>query len=218
MTSLVAALGGCTGVSSTAETAAAPPPPLTQPTTPAPQAAPVSSGITTADDVTGSGCGQLPTEGPGSAKGMALDPVATAAGHNPLLTTFVTALRAANLVDMLDSAEGLTVFAPINPAFEALPPGTVDQLTKSPEAAKPTGRLTEILASHVIGRRMTARDLLRAGTVDSLQGSTLTIRGSAPDDLTVASGGVTARVVCANIPTVNATVFLVDRVVMPGAG
>jgi uncharacterized surface protein with fasciclin (FAS1) repeats len=173
--------------------------------------------VTTINDITGPACSQVPKEGPGLAQGMVSDPVATAASNNPLLSTLVAAVKAANLVDTLNSAEGVTVFAPINSAFDALPPGTVDQLTKAPDAAQPTSKLAQILTTHVVGKRMTAEDLKKAGTVDSLQGSKLTIGGTAPDALTVSSGGVTAKVVCANVPTKNATVFLIDSVMMPGA-
>ncbi|MFN2495679.1 MAG: fasciclin domain-containing protein [Pseudonocardiaceae bacterium] len=143
--------------------------------------------------------------------------MATAASHNPLLSTLVAAVTAANLGDTLNSTEAVTVFAPINSAFEALPPGTVEQLTTAPDAAQPTGQLTKILTTHVVGQRYQAEGLQQAGTVPSLQGSEVTIGGTAPDALTVSSGGVTAKVVCANVPTANATVFLIDALLMPAS-
>jgi uncharacterized surface protein with fasciclin (FAS1) repeats len=214
MAVLTVALGAC-GNSQGPATGAEAPAPASQPAAPISQPA-ASDGVTTIDDIAGPACGQVPTEGPGSAQGMVDDPVATAASNNPLLSTLVQAVKAANLVDTLNSAEGATVFAPINPAFQALPPGTVEQLTTAPDAAQPTSKLAQILTTHVVGKRMTAEDLMKAGKVDSLQGSQLTIGGTAPDGLTVSSGGVTAKVVCANVPTKNATVFLIDSVMMPG--
>ena len=69
--------------------------------------------------VFGSACAAVPKDGPGSFDGMATDPVATAASHNPVLSTLVTAVGKAGLVDSLNSAQGITVFAPINDAFGA---------------------------------------------------------------------------------------------------
>lgn len=214
MAVLTAAVGAC-GNSQGPATGAAPAP-ESQPAAPSAPPAPASNGVTTIADIAGPACDQVPADGEGSAKGMVDDPVATAASHNPLLTTLTQAVKAANLVDTLNSADGVTVFAPIDSAFQAMPPGTVEQLTKAPDAGQPTGKLTQILTTHVVGKRMTAADLQKAGKLDSLQGSELTIGGTAPDALTVSSGGVNAKVVCANVPTANATVFLIDSVMMPG--
>ena len=216
MAALTVALGAC---GNSQEPAAAPSAPASEPAAPSSESmAPASDGVTTIQDIAGPACGQVPTEGEGSAQGMVDDPVGTAAGNNPLLSTLVAAVKAANLGDTLNSAEAVTVFAPINPAFEALPPGTVEQLTSAPDVAQPTSKLSQILTTHVVGQRMDAEGLQEAGTVPSLQGSQLTIGGTAPDALTVSSGGVTANVVCANVPTANATVFLIDKVMMPAAG
>ena len=67
----------------------------------------------------GPACGEVPTAGDGSVEGMATAPVASAASANPLLSTLVAAVGAADLVEPLNSAQALTVFAPANPAFEA---------------------------------------------------------------------------------------------------
>ncbi len=214
MAALTVSLGACSG---SEEPAAAPPAPATsEPAAPSSESmTPSGDGVTELSDIAGPACGQVPTEGEGSAQGMVDDPVGTAASNNPLLSTLVTAVTKANLVDTLNSSEAVTVFAPINPAFEALPPGTVEQLTTAPDVAQPTSQLSQILTTHVVGQRMNAEGLQEAGTVPSLQGSELTIGGTAPDALTVSSGGVTANVVCANVPTANATVFLIDKVMMP---
>ncbi|MGH3930734.1 MAG: fasciclin domain-containing protein, partial [Pseudonocardiaceae bacterium] len=186
-----------------------------EPASPAQQVTPNIDGITQLSDIAGPGCSQIPTSGEGSAAGMVDDPVATAASNNPLLTTLTAAVDAAELADTLNSAEAITVFAPINSAFEKLPPGTLEQLTTAPDVPQPTSMLTQILTTHVKGNRYDAEGLRSAGTVPNLQGSTLTLGGTAPNELTVSSGGVTANVVCANVPTANATVFLIDAVLMP---
>src|SRR6201998_4072075 len=73
-------------------------------------------------------------------------------------TTLVAAVKAAGLVDTLESAGPFTVFAPTNEAFATLPKGTVETLLK-PENK---GKLTSILTYHVVAGRMTAKDLMEA--------------------------------------------------------
>jgi uncharacterized surface protein with fasciclin (FAS1) repeats len=159
------------------------------------------------EDNFGPGCADVPAEGEaGSFDAMAQDPVATAASTNPLLSTLVTAVDAAGLVDTLNSAEALTVFAPANSAFEAIPKETLDTLL-----ADPTGDLATILQVHVVEGKMSADDLIDAGTVTSLEGSELKI--SAEDDTMMVND---ASVVCGNVQTANATVFIIDSVLMPG--
>jgi uncharacterized surface protein with fasciclin (FAS1) repeats len=216
MAALTIALGAC---SSSAEPAAAPTSaPISEPGPPSSESTTAATkGVTTISDITGPACSQVPTAGEGSAQGMVDDPVATAASNNPLLSTLVAAVKAANLVDTLNGGEAWTVFAPVNSAFEALPPGTVTKLTTAPDVAQPSSQLSMILTTHVVGTRYDAAGLREAGTVTSVQGSELTIGGTAPGALTVSSGGVTANVVCANVPTANATVFLIDKVLQPAS-
>ena len=73
--------------------------------------------MSAADQVFGPACDQVPADGDGSFDGMATAPVASAASANPLLSTLVTAVTKAGLVDTLNSADGITVFAPVNDAF-----------------------------------------------------------------------------------------------------
>lgn len=214
MAALTISVGAC---SADQEPAAAPTTtPASEPASPTSESPAASDGVTEISDIAGPACSQVPPTGEGSAAGMVDDPVATAASNNPLLSTLVAAVGAAELGDTLNSAEAITVFAPINSAFEALPPGTVEELTTAPDVAEPTSTLSKILTTHVVGTRYDADGLESAGTVPSLQTSELTIGGTAPN-LTVSSGGVTANVVCANVPTANATVFLIDKVMMPAA-
>ncbi|WP_225920591.1 fasciclin domain-containing protein [Pseudonocardia oceani] len=169
------------------------------------------SGVTQTSDIYGPGCTEVPTEGEGSAQGMVDDPVGTAAGNNPLLSTLATAVAAANLGDTLnDTSASYTVFAPANSAFESLPPGTLDSLL-----ADPSGQLTDILTYHVVPQRYDAQGLADAGTVATVQGESLTITGE-PMSLTI-DEQEQATVLCGNIPTANATVFVIDTVLMPPA-
>lgn len=91
--------------------------------------------------VFGPGCAAVPKDGSGSFNGMATDPVATAASHNPLLSTLVTAVTTAGLGDTLNSAPAITVFAPVNDAFAKVPAADLKALL----ANKPA--LTKVLTN-----------------------------------------------------------------------
>ena len=150
----------------------------------------------------GPGCAGVPTEGEGSVEGMADDPVATAASNNPLLKTLVAAVTEAGLVDTLNSAEALTVFAPTDDAFAAIPKKDLNALLKDKEA------LTTVLTHHVVGERLDPAAV--AGEHETLAGDMLTVEGEG-ENFTIGE----ASVVCGNVQTANATVYVVDQVLMP---
>ena len=169
-------------------------------------AAPSASDAMTADTASmpfGPGCAAVPADGAGSFSGMASDPVATAASNNPLLSTLVTAVGKAGLGETLNTAKDVTVFAPTNDAFAALDKATMDKAM-----ADPKGLLTTVLTNHVVEGRI-APDML-AGDHKTLAGTTITVEGSG-EDFTVG----TAKVVCGNVQTANATVYIVDGVLLP---
>ena len=151
----------------------------------------------------GAGCAAVPEDGKGSFAGMATDPVATAASNNPLLSTLVTAVGKAGLADTLNTAKDVTVFAPTNDAFAAVPKATLDAAM-----ADPTGLLTKVLTNHVVEGRLTPDQL--AGDHKTLAGTTITVEGSG-EDFTVGK----AKVVCGNVQTANATVYIIDGVLLP---
>ena len=151
------------------------------------------------------GCSAIPTSGKGSFDGMVTDPVATAASNNPLLSTLVTAVGAVpGLADTLNDAEGLTVFAPTNDAFAQIPEADLNALLADPEA------LGAILSHHVIGANLDPDAV--ASTQDTLNGDTVAVEGDT-EGMTVDG----ATVLCGNIPTGNATVYVIDTVLMPAA-
>ena len=152
----------------------------------------------------GAGCAAVPADGAGSFDGMAADPVATAASNNPELSQLVTLVGAANLGDTLNSAEDITVFAPANSAIEGL-----RQKTAKAAMADPSGLLTDVLTYHVVPGRLAPEDL--AGTHETLQGSTLEVEGMG-ESFTVNGD---ASVVCGNVQTANATVYIIDGVLLP---
>ncbi len=144
----------------------------------------------------------------GTLSGMTDDPVATAASSNPVLTTLVTAVGEAGLVDTLNSAPDLTVFAPTDCAFAALDPATLNAAL-----ADPTGLLTQVLGFHVVpGERLDAAALAGMTEVTTFTGATLPI---AADGDTITVGDGQAQVVVPDIQTANATVHLIDNVMVP---
>ncbi|RAJ45455.1 putative surface protein with fasciclin (FAS1) repeats [Kitasatospora sp. SolWspMP-SS2h] len=156
-----------------------------------------------ADQPFGAACAAVPKDGAGSFSGMAKDPVATAASNNPLLSTLVTAVKQAGLVDTLNSAQNITVFAPTNDAFAKIPKADLDALLAD------KAKLTKVLTYHVAPERLAPNAL--AGTHKTLEGGDLTVAGSEPD-FTVNGN---SKVLCGNVQTANATVYIVDTVLMP---
>lgn len=156
-------------------------------------------------NVFGDACSAIPTTGKGSFDGMVSDPVATAASNNPLLSTLVTAVGAVpGLADTLNGAEALTVFAPTNDAFGKIPEADLNAVLAD------TDTLAAILSHHVIGANLDPEAVV--GTQDTLNKDTVTVEGD--------TGGMTvdgATVLCGNIPTANATVYVIDTVLMPPA-
>ncbi|MGW0523796.1 fasciclin domain-containing protein [Crossiella sp. NPDC003009] len=172
--------------------------------------APASSAMADpARDLVGPGCAdyakQVPS-GSGSVSGMAADPVAVAASNNPLLKTLVSAVSGklnpkVNLVSTLNGSE-FTVFAPVDSAFAKIDAATIEKL-KTDDAL-----LTKILTYHVVPGQI-APDKI-AGDKTTVQSGVVKVTGSG-DALKVND----ANVVCGGVHTANATVYLIDSVLMP---
>ena len=161
----------------------------------------------------GPGCAGLPAEGPGSLAAMAGLPVGAAISQQPLTTSLTQAVLAANLVDVVNTRQHITVLAPADVAFQAVDPGQLGTLL----ADMP--RLTSVLTHHVLAGRLTPDQLV--GQHTTLNGDTLTVAGSGTD-LTVAAdqtlaGAAPATVLCGNVPTANATVYFIDQLLTPPA-
>lgn len=162
-----------------------------------------------AADLIGTGCSEYAKQnpsGPGSVAGMAQDPVATAASNNPMLTTLTSALSGklnpnVNLVDTLNSGQ-YTVFAPTNAAFDKLPAGMIDQLKTD------SALLRSILTYHVVQGQASPSKI--DGTHKTLQGANVTVTGQG-NELKVNDAGL----VCGGVHTANATVYMIDTVLMP---
>lgn len=162
-----------------------------------------------AADLVGAGCGDYAKQNPtgaGSVAGMAQDPVATAASNNPMLTTLTSALSGklnpqVNLVDTLNNGQ-YTVFAPTNAAFDKLPAGTIDKLKTD------AAMLKSILTYHVVQGQTSPNKV--DGTHPTLQGASLAVTGQG-NELKVNGAGL----VCGGVHTANATVYMIDTVLMP---
>ena len=164
-----------------------------------------------AADLVGPGCAayaaQVPS-GPGSVSGMAQEPVAVAASNNPMLTTLVSAVSGklnpeVNLVDTLNGGQ-FTVFAPVDSAFAKIDPATIESLKTD------SATLTSILTYHVVPGQIAPQNI--AGTHKTVQGADVTVSGSG-NTIKVAD----ANVICGGVRTANATVYMIDSVLMPPA-
>ncbi|PJI95170.1 fasciclin domain-containing protein [Luteimicrobium subarcticum] len=169
----------------------------------------MSGSADAAADLVGPGCAAyakaVPT-GAGSVEGMSTDPVAVAASNNPMLKTLTAAVSGklnpkVNLVDTLDSSE-YTVFAPVDDAFAKIDTKTIDGL-KTDDAT-----LTKILTYHVVPGQLSPSDV--DGSHKTVEGGAVKVTGSG-DDLMVNG----AKVICGGVHTQNATVYLIDSVLMP---
>ena len=160
----------------------------------------------------GDGCDQIPSSGAGSFSGMVQDPVATAASTNPLLKTLTAAVGSVEgLADTLNGADGLTVFAPADPAFEEVDQQALAALLEGARKSGMESDLASVLSYHVVEGRLDPASV--AGEQTTLQGGTVEVEG---DESGMTVNG--AEVLCGGIPTANATVYVVDQVLMPAAG
>jgi len=165
-----------------------------------------------AADLVGNGCAayaQKVPSGPGSVAGMSQDPVAVAASNNPMLTTLTSALSGklnpnVNLVETLNSNPGLTVFAPTDEAFAKIDPATIEKLKTDSDL------LTKILTYHVVEGQASPTTVV--GDHKTLQGENVKVTGSGAD-LKANDAGL----VCGGVKTANATVYMIDTVLMPPA-
>jgi uncharacterized surface protein with fasciclin (FAS1) repeats len=151
----------------------------------------------------GADCAMVPATGMGSFHGMSMDPVVTAASHNPLLTTFAADVKTAGLTSELDSMHAITVFAPANSAFSKLSAAEMSMMHSTPELAK-------ILKYHVVSGRVTPAELASGMTLKTLEGDSL--KGSKMGSVYEVNN---ANVICGNIQAANATVYVINKVLTP---
>ena len=151
----------------------------------------------------GAGCSMLPSSGMGSMHGMSMEPVVTAAGHNPLLTTFAADVKMAGLTSDLNGMHALTVFAPENSAFTRLSHHDMMMLHGRAELAR-------ILKYHVVSGHITPTQLANGMSLATLEGGSL--KASKMGSVYEVNN---ADVICGNITTANATVYIINKVLQP---
>lgn len=162
-----------------------------------------------AANLVGPGCAayaEAVPDGAGSVTGMSTDPVAVAASNNPLLTTLTAAVSGqlnpdVDLVDTLNGGD-FTVFAPVDDAFAKIDAATIEGLKTDSDT------LTKILTYHVVPGQLTPDQIV--GEHETVEGGTVNVTGSG-DELMVND----ANVICGGVVTANATVYLIDSVLMP---
>ncbi|KZE43040.1 fasciclin domain-containing protein [Microbacterium sp. T32] len=201
---LTACSGGSTTAGGTTEESSAAPSMAASPSA-------SSNTMDPAANLVGPGCADYAAavpSGAGSVEGMAADPVAVAASNNPLLKTLTAAVSGqlnpdVNLVDTLNGGE-FTVFAPVDDAFGKIDPAVIDSLKTD------SATLTKILTYHVVPGQITPDEI--DGTHATVEGQDVTVSGSG-DSIKVND----ANVICGGVQTANATVYLIDSVLMPPA-
>ena len=151
----------------------------------------------------GSDCGMVPATGMGSFHGMSMNPVVTAASHNPLLTTLASDIKTAGLTADLNTMQAVTVFAPANTAFSKLPASSMTMMHSQAELAK-------ILKYHVVSGHITPAQLASGKPLTTLEGGTIK-----PSKMGAVYEVNTADVICGNIHTANATVYVINKVLIP---
>lgn len=124
---------------------------------------------------------------------------------NESFSTLVAAVQAAQLVEVLKSPGPFTVFAPVDAAFEKLPPGTVQTLVQNPP------QLARILKFHVVSGRYSREDLAKLDTVTSVEGAD--IRLNVTDDVFEVKN---ATVVMPDVEADNGIIHVIDNVILMG--
>jgi uncharacterized surface protein with fasciclin (FAS1) repeats len=133
-------------------------------------------------------------------------------------TTLVAAVKAAGLVETLQSPGPFTVFAPTNEAFAKLPAGTVDTLLK-PENKD---MLTKVLTYHVVAGKMSSKDLWKAikssngtATLKTVSGGWIKASVSGKEIVLTDEKGGMSRVTIADVNQSNGVIHVVDSVLLP---
>ena len=124
------------------------------------------------------------------------------------LTTLVAAWKAAQLDGNLSGPGPFTVFAPTDNAFKKLPAGTIDSLLKDPK-----GKLRDILLYHVVNRKLMAADVMRLGSINTLQGQGQSLLIDVSNGTITINGG--AKVITSDIECSNGVIHVIDTVLTP---
>jgi uncharacterized surface protein with fasciclin (FAS1) repeats len=151
----------------------------------------------------GHDCGLIPAKGEGSISQIGTERAITAASRNPQLSVFVAAVRTAGLDKTLNSGRASTLMVPVNSAFASLSRTQIVHLHNS-------GDLFNIVRYHAIHARVSPQQFASGARPVTLLGKQLSLSKSG--SVYKVNG---ATVLCGNIKTANATVYIVSKVLLP---
>jgi uncharacterized surface protein with fasciclin (FAS1) repeats len=151
----------------------------------------------------GADCAMIPNAGKGSIGSMSTQQAITAASSNPQLSVFIAAVRSAGLDHTLNARHAYTLIIPANSAFTSLSKTQIIHLKNS-------GDLLNIVRYHALKARVSPQQFASGARPATLQGKPLTLSKSGP-----AYKVNGATVLCGNIRTANATVYIVNKVLLP---
>lgn len=169
-------------------------------TVPTPSFSPTPSGTAA---LIGGECSMIPAKGLGSARSMSTQDAIAAASSNPQLSVFIAAVRTAGLDNTLKARHAYTLMIPANSAFASLSKTQIIHLKNS-------GELQKVVRYHAVGTHITPQQFASGASVATFEGSRLTFSKSG-SEYKVGS----ATVLCGNIRTANATVYIVSKVLLP---
>jgi uncharacterized surface protein with fasciclin (FAS1) repeats len=171
-------------------------PSTSSPSSPSPTAAATAA-------LVGSDCGMIPLTGNGNIGSMSTKKAITAASSNPQLSVFVAAVRTADLDKTLNSLHSYTLIIPANSAFASLSRTQIIHLHKS-------GDLPKIIRYHAVRGWLSPQQFASGAQPATLQGKALKLSKTGP--VYMVNG---ATVLCGNIKTSNATIYIVNKVLLP---
>jgi uncharacterized surface protein with fasciclin (FAS1) repeats len=129
----------------------------------------------------------------------------------PDLSTLVTAVTEAELVETLSGTGPFTVFAPTNDAFAALPDGTLNSLLEPANIEQ----LRAVLTYHVVAGKVMSSDLSNGQVIKTVQGGELTVRIADGKVMLEDATGAMAEVTTADVEATNGVVHIINKVVLP---
>ncbi|HVB45868.1 MAG TPA: fasciclin domain-containing protein [Streptosporangiaceae bacterium] len=145
----------------------------------------------------------IPNTGPGSFTSLSTQQAVAAVASNPQFSVFVAAIRKAALENRYNSSQAITLFVPENSAFAGLSASDI-KLLRTP------GEVQKIIKYHVVASRITPEQISAGGRVTTLEGGSIELSKAGSDYLV---GGAT--VLCGNIATANATIYIINKVLLP---
>jgi uncharacterized surface protein with fasciclin (FAS1) repeats len=194
---LAAAACGSTTTTSATPTGGAGPVSLT------PRPSPSAGSPTGTAARVGADCAMIPAKGKGSIGSMSTEQAVKAASTNPQLSVFTAAVRSAGLDKTLNSRRSYTLIVPANSAFAALSKTQIVHLHNA-------GDLLKIVRYHALKTRISLQQFASGARPLTLQGKPLTLSRSG--SVYKVNG---ATVLCGNIKTSNATVYIVNKLLLP---